>query len=76
MTRADGLGCHEQLLLLMIDVCCAGRISVFAEASAETRAQGNKGGEWIYVTHQQADPQVLVKSLHDYSSHTPSHAGT
>lgn len=37
----------------------AGRISVFAEPSAETRAAGKKGGEWVYATHDLADGQQV-----------------
>lgn len=45
---------------------CAGRISVFADASAQTRAQGKKGGQWIYVTHGLADPSEVLQALHSY----------
>jgi len=39
----------------------AGRISVFAEPSAATRAAGKKGGEWVYATHDLAHgPDVLA----------------
>jgi len=45
-----------------IKVCgLAGRISVFAEPSAATRAAGKKGGEWVYATHDLAHgPDVLA----------------
>ena len=45
---------------------CAGRISVFADASAQTRAQDKKGGQWIYVTHGLADPSEVLQALHSY----------
>lgn len=42
---------------------CAGRISVFAEPSAETRAAGKKGGEWVYATHDLADGQEVLMCI-------------
>ena len=41
----------------------AGRISVFAEPSAETRAAGMKGGAWVYATHDLADTQSVLDSM-------------
>lgn len=41
----------------------AGRISVFAEPSAETRAAGMKGGAWVYATHDLADSQSVLDSM-------------
>ena len=39
---------------------------MFADPSAETRAQGKKGGQWIYVTHHLAEAQQALHALHDY----------
>mmetsp|Transcript_7139 Transcript_7139/g.20156 ORF Transcript_7139/g.20156 Transcript_7139/m.20156 type:complete len:513 (+) Transcript_7139:1000-2538(+) len=43
--------------------CCSGRISCFAEPTAETRAAGRKGGEWIYASHDKADPEEIVSAI-------------
>jgi len=48
---------------------------VFAEASAETRAQGRKGGQWIYVTHHLAEAPKVLQALHDYCGHDQSNQG-
>ncbi|DBA73560.1 TPA: hypothetical protein ACH3X2_009802 [Trebouxia sp. C0005] len=54
----DGMNKH---LHLYTTSSCSGRISVFAEPSAATRAAGKKGGEWVYATHDLADgPDVLA----------------
>ena len=42
-----------------------GRISVFAEPSAETKAAGKKGGEWVYSTHDLADGQDVLKCIQE-----------
>lgn len=42
-----------------------GRISVFAEPSAETKAAGKKGGEWVYSTHDLADRQDVLKCIQE-----------
>ena len=41
-----------------------GRISVFAEPSAQTRAAGMKGGAWVYATHDLADLSAVLDSIH------------
>ena len=49
-----------------------GRISVFAEPSAETKAAGKKGGEWVYATHDLADGQDVLKCIQErMTSGTP-----
>ncbi|KAL0023672.1 hypothetical protein WJX77_012323 [Trebouxia sp. C0004] len=54
----DGMNRH---LHLYTTSSCSGRISVFAEPSAATRAAGKKGGEWVYATHDLAHgPDVLA----------------
>lgn len=45
--------------------CAAGRVSVFAEPSAQTRAAGLKGGEWVYATHDLAAFQAVLDSIHE-----------
>lgn len=53
-------GMNKQLHLYTTS-SCSGRISVFAEPSAATRAAGKKGGEWVYATHDLAHgPDVLA----------------
>lgn len=42
----------------------AGRISILAEPSADTRAAGMKGGAWVYATHDLADYQDILNSIH------------
>ena len=54
--------------LMIGDATCAvttGRISVFAEPSAETKAAGKKGGEWVYATHDLADVQDVLKCIEE-----------
>lgn len=46
-------------------IMVAGRISVFAEPSAETRSAGKKGGEWVYATHDLADGQQVLECIQD-----------
>ncbi|PNG93974.1 tRNA wybutosine-synthesizing protein 2/3/4, partial [Tetrabaena socialis] len=36
---------------------CSGRITVFGEPTPEGRAGGKKGGEWVYASHDPADPE-------------------
>ena len=55
--------------------CCAGRISIFADASAETRAQGKKGGQWVYVTHHLAEAQQALEALHGYCDQADNEQG-
>ncbi len=38
-------------------------MSVFAEPTAATRAEGKKGGEWVYVSHDLADADELLTAL-------------
>jgi len=33
---------------------------VLAEPTSESRAQGKKGGEWVYTTHDEADADAVV----------------
>ena len=40
-----------------------GRVSVFAEPTAATRAAGCKGGEWVFVTHRLADADALIAAV-------------
>ena len=42
---------------------CAGRVSLFAEPTTETRAAGMKGGEWVYVSHDPADAAAIVSAV-------------
>jgi len=42
---------------------CAGRVSLFADPTAETRAAGMKGGEWVYVSHDPADAAAVVSAV-------------
>ncbi|CAL8466532.1 g6068 [Coccomyxa elongata] len=42
---------------------CSGRVSVFAEPTAATRAAGRKGGEWVFVTHGLADAEALLAAM-------------
>ena len=42
---------------------CAGRVSLFADPTAETRAAGMKGGEWVYVNHDPADADAIVSAV-------------
>ncbi|KAK9861886.1 hypothetical protein WJX84_010417 [Apatococcus fuscideae] len=42
---------------------CSGRISVFAEPDAQTRAAGKKGGAWAYATHGLAALQDIQESI-------------
>ncbi|BDA41177.1 probable tRNA wybutosine-synthesizing protein 5 at C-terminar half [Coccomyxa sp. Obi] len=42
---------------------CSGRVSVFAEPTAATRAAGHKGGEWVFVTHGLADADALLAAV-------------
>eukprot|EP00884_Botryococcus_braunii_P015600 jgi/Botrbrau1/2723/Bobra.0164s0003.1 len=51
---------------------CSGRVSLFAEPTAATRAEGKKGGEWVYVTHDLADADELLAAL-KARLHTGSH---
>ena len=53
--------CHHTYFA-HITCAAAGRISVFAEPSAETRAAGMKGGAWVYATHDLADTQSVLDS--------------
>jgi tRNA(Phe) wybutosine-synthesizing methylase Tyw3 len=47
----------------MLGFMLAGRVSVFAEPTEETRAQGKKGGEWVYVSHDLADANALISAV-------------
>lgn len=42
---------------------CSGRISVLAEPTALTRAQGKKGGEWVHTTHDEACPEEVLQAV-------------
>ena len=42
---------------------CAGRVSLFADPTSETRAAGMKGGEWVYVNHDPADAAAIVSAV-------------
>jgi tRNA wybutosine-synthesizing protein 3 len=42
---------------------CAGRVSLFADPTAATRAGGMKGGEWVYVNHEPADADDVVAAV-------------
>ncbi|GIM07394.1 hypothetical protein Vretimale_11539 [Volvox reticuliferus] len=43
---------------------CSGRITVFGEPTTESRAGGKKGGEWVYASHDPADPQEVISAIH------------
>jgi hypothetical protein len=51
------------LLDSMVGLMLAGRVSVFAEPTEETRAQGKKGGEWVYITHDLADANAIISAV-------------
>ena len=71
-----GLQGMEAHVASAVIVCCfAGRISVFAEPSAETRAAGLKGGEWVYATHDLADTTEVLGSIQERMS-TGAHSAT
>ena len=36
---------------------------MFAEPTADTKAAGMKGGEWVYVTHELSDIQALLQRV-------------
>ena len=38
---------------------------MFAEPSADTRAAGMKGGEWVYATHDLADSQEVLRCIQE-----------
>ena len=42
---------------------CAGRVSLFADPTTATRAAGMKGGEWVYVNHDPADPHAIAAAV-------------
>ena len=44
-----------------------GRISVFGEAKAETRAQGLKGGVWAFASHEEADHNAVLSAAHEHA---------
>ena len=48
---------------------------MFADASAATRAQGKKGGQWIYVSHALAEPQQVMKALLGYCNQADNGQG-
>ena len=48
---------------------------MFADPSAETRAQGKKGGRWIYVTHHLAEAQQVLQALHGYCGQADNRPG-
>ncbi|EIE26282.1 Clavaminate synthase-like protein, partial [Coccomyxa subellipsoidea C-169] len=47
----------------IIRLCMTGRVSVFAEPTDATRAAGQKGGEWVYVTHGHADAEEIISRV-------------
>lgn len=44
---------------------CSGRTSVFAEPTAETKAQKKKGGEWVYASHDLPEHGDILAAVHD-----------
>ncbi|KAK9861154.1 hypothetical protein WJX84_009365 [Apatococcus fuscideae] len=45
---------------------CSGRVSVFAEPDAASRATGKKGGAWAYATHDLASLPDIQDSIKPY----------
>jgi tRNA wybutosine-synthesizing protein 3 len=43
---------------------CSGRTSVFAEPTAETKAQKKKGGEWVYASHDLPEYEEVQAAVH------------
>eukprot|EP00967_Tisochrysis_lutea_P058438 scaffold74331_cov27-Tisochrysis_lutea.AAC.1 len=54
---------HAQTRIHALRCSCSGRISVLAEPTPESRAQGKKGGEWVYTTHDEACADEVVRSV-------------
>ena len=42
---------------------CAGRVSLFADPTPLSRADGQKGGEWVYVNHDPADVDDIIAAV-------------
>ncbi|KAL8151209.1 hypothetical protein V2J09_021017 [Rumex salicifolius] len=42
---------------------CSGRISIFSHPIASTAAKKAKGGTWIFITHDPADPASVLRLL-------------
>ncbi|XP_052201348.1 tRNA wybutosine-synthesizing protein 2/3/4 isoform X2 [Diospyros lotus] len=54
------INCHPSFFTTS---SCSGRISIFSHSSAAAKKKASKGGQWVFITHDPADPDSVLNLL-------------